>query len=170
MLAVMSDPIQLSTDAAPADEASLAPLSCFICRKRKVKCSRQLPSCSLCDRLSLDCAYPTESQKPGPKKGSNLERRKRLHNDDAGREGSVVPPSNPQAEVSSELDFSWLFDPSLDWARLAMGTTTVPGQYPQAAYMPPPSTPANIPSQQEQHPLARVSKSLGMPLSECRML
>ncbi|KAK5655504.1 hypothetical protein OQA88_5775 [Cercophora sp. LCS_1] len=50
-----------STDAAEAK------LACYACKRRKVKCNRQLPVCSLCVKLNGVCEYPTHSEKPGPK-------------------------------------------------------------------------------------------------------
>jgi hypothetical protein len=47
-----------------------ASITCFSCRKRKIKCGRETPQCSQC-RLGLHlCKYPDGVQKPGPKAGS----------------------------------------------------------------------------------------------------
>ncbi|KAH6640391.1 hypothetical protein F5144DRAFT_599084 [Chaetomium tenue] len=35
---------------------------CFSCKKRRVKCSEELPSCRGCRRLGLDCLYPASPQ------------------------------------------------------------------------------------------------------------
>ncbi|KAK0726085.1 hypothetical protein B0H67DRAFT_572307 [Lasiosphaeris hirsuta] len=60
--------------AAPAGLGMLsstpaAALACYACKRRKVKCDRQLPSCSPCHKLNVVCEYPTEPGKPGPKTG-----------------------------------------------------------------------------------------------------
>lgn len=44
-------------------------LACMICRKRKLKCDGQRPSCSTCSRLGHDCAYDEQRRKSGPKRG-----------------------------------------------------------------------------------------------------
>ncbi|PVH77847.1 hypothetical protein DL98DRAFT_656557 [Cadophora sp. DSE1049] len=52
------------------DEASrsvgpeVAKLSCDNCRKRKVKCNRRLPMCSLCEKLRHQCVYSTARKRP----------------------------------------------------------------------------------------------------------
>lgn len=42
----------------PSDYAVLKPKSCLACRKRKVKCDRQLP-CANCSRWSIECNFPS---------------------------------------------------------------------------------------------------------------
>jgi len=55
-------------------------MACLVCRKRKIKCGRELPRCSFCDLSCQDCSYPQRSRKPGPKIGSSQAvPRKRAH-------------------------------------------------------------------------------------------
>ena len=44
-------------------------IACIICRKRKLKCEGQKPSCSTCTRLGHNCAYDEIRKKSGPKRG-----------------------------------------------------------------------------------------------------
>lgn len=200
---------------SPLDEASLAPLSCFICRKRKVKCSRQLPACSLCTRLSLDCAYPTESQKPGPKKGANQERKKRVRRDDsepddppAAYSHQRLPqqpspssalqhhpqliqsyPQHAQHHVTypnqmvhgmvnpapNDLDFSWMYDPSLDWSQFGMGTTIIPDrnnvyETAAAATSAMPTNPIPLSRPNNQTLITRIARSLNLNPIECQTM
>ena len=61
-------------------------LSCQSCRRRKVRCDKELPSCSLCVKSSQTCTYPPEPLKPGPKLGSSQRslKRPRRSKEDAG--------------------------------------------------------------------------------------
>lgn len=52
-------------------------LSCQSCRRRKVRCDKELPSCSLCMKSSQTCTYPPGPLKPGPKLGSSQRSLKR---------------------------------------------------------------------------------------------
>ncbi|KIW31790.1 uncharacterized protein PV07_03382 [Cladophialophora immunda] len=47
-----------------------ATLACYMCRKRKIKCGRELPHCMICKETSQECIYPTKPMRPGPKIGS----------------------------------------------------------------------------------------------------
>ncbi|KAI1325259.1 fungal-specific transcription factor [Xylariaceae sp. FL0255] len=44
-------------------------LACMICRKRKLRCDGNKPSCSTCTRLGHTCAYDEVRKKSGPKRG-----------------------------------------------------------------------------------------------------
>ncbi|KAH9229814.1 hypothetical protein K456DRAFT_1919450 [Colletotrichum gloeosporioides 23] len=44
--------------------------SCEGCRRRKLKCTRQRPLCSNCERLEIDCIYENRRNKPGLKGGA----------------------------------------------------------------------------------------------------
>lgn len=44
--------------------------SCQGCRRRKLKCSRELPTCSQCHRLGSPCVYDAKRNKPGLKTGA----------------------------------------------------------------------------------------------------
>ncbi|KAH8660608.1 fungal-specific transcription factor domain-containing protein [Xylariales sp. PMI_506] len=43
--------------------------SCQGCRRRKLRCSRDLPTCTHCLRLSVECVYDDKRNKPGVKAG-----------------------------------------------------------------------------------------------------
>jgi Fungal specific transcription factor domain/Fungal Zn(2)-Cys(6) binuclear cluster domain len=45
-------------------------LACHNCKRRKIKCDRQLPECAFCRERSQQCEYPSEARKPGPKPGT----------------------------------------------------------------------------------------------------
>lgn len=49
---------------------NLSKIACYSCRDRKVKCSRELPTCSNCRCYQQSCAYPSGLLKPGPKPGT----------------------------------------------------------------------------------------------------
>ncbi len=55
----------------------LSTRTCESCRQRKIKCSRELPRCVICERSSKECTYPERVLKPGPKLGSSQGQRKR---------------------------------------------------------------------------------------------
>lgn len=57
-----------------ADSPTQAGISCRDCRKRKIKCDRSLPSCSVCLKNAQECIYPVGPLKPGPKIGSSRRR------------------------------------------------------------------------------------------------
>lgn len=44
-------------------------IACVICRKRKLKCDGNKPSCATCSRLGHECAYDEVRKKSGPKRG-----------------------------------------------------------------------------------------------------
>lgn len=44
-------------------------LACMICRRRKLRCDGERPSCSTCTRLGHQCAYDEIRRKSGPKRG-----------------------------------------------------------------------------------------------------
>ncbi|KAI9782067.1 MAG: hypothetical protein M1816_002008 [Peltula sp. TS41687] len=44
-------------------------IACVICRKRKLKCDGNKPSCGTCSRLGHECAYDQVRRKSGPKRG-----------------------------------------------------------------------------------------------------
>jgi hypothetical protein len=56
---------------------NLSKIACHNCRKRKVKCDRELPVCSICSYNNQVCSYPDRVLKPGPKLGSKNARSKR---------------------------------------------------------------------------------------------
>jgi hypothetical protein len=44
-------------------------IACIICRKRKLKCDGNKPSCATCKRLNHSCSYDEVRRKSGPKRG-----------------------------------------------------------------------------------------------------
>src|ERR1700710_2821272 len=44
-------------------------IACILCRKRKLKCDSNKPSCGTCSRLNHHCEYSEERKKSGPKRG-----------------------------------------------------------------------------------------------------
>ncbi|TKA81482.1 hypothetical protein B0A55_02939 [Friedmanniomyces simplex] len=44
-------------------------IACVLCRKRKLKCDGNRPSCSTCTRLQHECSYDEVRRKSGPKRG-----------------------------------------------------------------------------------------------------
>ncbi|KAH7127947.1 fungal-specific transcription factor domain-containing protein [Dactylonectria estremocensis] len=44
--------------------------SCHACRRRKLKCSREQPSCANCQRQNSPCVYDAKKNKPGVKTGA----------------------------------------------------------------------------------------------------
>lgn len=44
-------------------------IACVLCRKRKLKCDGNKPSCGTCTRLQHDCSYDEVRRKSGPKRG-----------------------------------------------------------------------------------------------------
>ncbi|ORY67110.1 uncharacterized protein BCR38DRAFT_426110 [Pseudomassariella vexata] len=70
-----------SVDDAGNDDSGGAPsatgLACNGCRRAKLRCSRDRPTCEHCRKTSLDCIYELKRVKPGLKTGAveNLHRR-----------------------------------------------------------------------------------------------
>ena len=44
-------------------------IACVLCRKRKLRCDGQRPSCGTCARLAHECGYDEIRRKSGPKRG-----------------------------------------------------------------------------------------------------
>ena len=53
-------------------------IACIICRKRKLKCDGDKPSCGTCKRLGHKCGYDEVRRKSGPKRGYVKELEARL--------------------------------------------------------------------------------------------
>ncbi|EER39879.1 binuclear zinc transcription factor [Histoplasma capsulatum var. duboisii H88] len=73
-------PTQIGNDSSPEPRANGANqstawvprpkrIACTICRKRKLRCDGNKPSCGTCSRLGHDCAYDEVRKKSGPKRG-----------------------------------------------------------------------------------------------------
>ena len=56
---------QSANDAVPRPKR----IACILCRKRKLKCDGNKPSCGTCSRLGHTCEYSEERKKSGPKRG-----------------------------------------------------------------------------------------------------
>ncbi|KAH7370551.1 hypothetical protein BKA65DRAFT_488680 [Rhexocercosporidium sp. MPI-PUGE-AT-0058] len=52
------------SEISPSASPEVARLSCDNCRKRKVKCNRTLPICSLCQKLKHHCVYSSARKRP----------------------------------------------------------------------------------------------------------
>ncbi|TEA13441.1 Citrinin biosynthesis transcriptional activator mrl3 [Colletotrichum sidae] len=63
-------------DSGGASEAAAA-LACNCCRRRKLRCSREVPTCQQCRKTGSECVYESKRSKPGMKAGAieNLHRR-----------------------------------------------------------------------------------------------
>ena len=53
------------TDCVPRPKR----IACMSCRRKKLKCSSQRPSCANCARLGHECTYYEQRRKSGPKRG-----------------------------------------------------------------------------------------------------
>ncbi|KAK4161038.1 putative fungal-specific transcription factor [Cladorrhinum sp. PSN259] len=90
---------------APGTSSSGEILACYVCKRRKVKCDRQLPVCSLCRKLNIPCEYPAYAGRPGPKPGSQGTKRRRL--DPSGTPGHDIPSrSSAPAGPASPFDYT----------------------------------------------------------------
>ncbi|KAL4972306.1 hypothetical protein BDW66DRAFT_8029 [Aspergillus desertorum] len=51
--------------------------ACNSCRRRKLRCSREMPACQHCRKSASECYYETRRAKPGMKAGAldNIHRR-----------------------------------------------------------------------------------------------
>ncbi|KAK4118835.1 hypothetical protein N657DRAFT_583002 [Parathielavia appendiculata] len=59
------------------ESAEPTSLACNPCRKRKLRCSRELPACQHCRKTATECVYEAKRNKPGLKPGAldNVHRR-----------------------------------------------------------------------------------------------
>ncbi|ODH29855.1 hypothetical protein ACO22_03679 [Paracoccidioides brasiliensis] len=85
-------------------------IACVICRRRKLRCDGNKPSCGTCSRLGHDCAYDEVRKKSGPKRGyvKQLEARLAqvetlLQSQDSGDGSQVVPAVNLNHSTSAGL-------------------------------------------------------------------
>jgi hypothetical protein len=63
-------------------------IACCKCRAQKIKCSRELPQCLICQTQKQQCSYPPRAQKPSPKVGSSQNTRRRRRQDHEQRQAS----------------------------------------------------------------------------------
>ncbi|KAF3800042.1 hypothetical protein GCG54_00015420 [Colletotrichum gloeosporioides] len=79
--------------------------SCEGCRRRKLKCTRQRPLCSNCERLELeiDCIYENRRNKPGLKGGAVESLNRRLEAvENAVFSNSEIPTATTDGPVDSQ--------------------------------------------------------------------
>ena len=76
-----SPPLDRSENALNGEEHGqprIKRIACVVCRKRKLKCNGEKPSCGTCSRLGHTCAYDEIRRKSGPKRGYVKELEARL--------------------------------------------------------------------------------------------
>lgn len=61
----MASEINVTLRADSAETGST--IACYVCRRRKVKCGKELPFCLTCQKSAQSCVYPEKAQRPGPK-------------------------------------------------------------------------------------------------------
>lgn len=93
-------------------QAPTALLSCQSCRRRKVRCDKELPSCSLCMKSSQICTYPPGPLKPGPKLGSSQRslkrpRRSKEDDNDVASDGNTNHEPQQQDNIIHQRTNSW---------------------------------------------------------------
>ncbi|KAK5721166.1 hypothetical protein LTR17_014807 [Elasticomyces elasticus] len=110
-------------------------IACRVCRKRKIKCGRELSSCVLCEQSGQQCAYPDEVRRPGPRIGSTQAPRKR-----AASRGGQSHSAEKAARLSVPADPVPPTTPPSPPPQPAEPLTTVPRISPEASLpTPPPS-------------------------------
>ncbi|TGO51915.1 hypothetical protein BELL_1697g00010 [Botrytis elliptica] len=83
----------------------LAKVACKLCRKRKVKCNRELPRCQPCENLQQRCVYPQHVQKPGPKLGTSQKKRRTTnHRPEKRRKISESFPNYSESEDHADCE------------------------------------------------------------------
>ncbi|KAM0219270.1 hypothetical protein ACHAQD_006486 [Fusarium lateritium] len=88
-------PIAISEDG----DKGKAAFACNVCRRRKIKCGKELPHCLLCQQNSLQCDYPRELRRRGPKIGSTQKLRRRQRQHPKGRPGALDIPYKVPVET-----------------------------------------------------------------------
>ena len=89
---------------AIAQSTEQAALSCQECRRRKIKCDRQLPTCVACLSSSMACVYPAGPLKPGPKPGFTRRPKKRKLESQYDSQGTMdmgLPTMLPQHDTNA---------------------------------------------------------------------
>ncbi|KAL4905641.1 hypothetical protein BDW74DRAFT_178009 [Aspergillus multicolor] len=79
--------------------------ACNSCRRRKLRCSRELPSCQHCRKTASECQYETKRAKPGMKAGAldNIHRRLDAVERTLGKQQAKLE-SFQEAEIPSGRD------------------------------------------------------------------
>ncbi|KAL8328701.1 hypothetical protein RB597_004457 [Gaeumannomyces tritici] len=96
----------------------------MICRKRKLKCDGQKPSCSTCTRLGHSCAYDEIRRKSGPKRGyvkALEERLKQVETLLKTQDHSPVSASETAPKSAAAMGTATRSDPTSAAARGAFG-------------------------------------------------
>ncbi|KAF4844046.1 putative transcriptional regulatory protein [Colletotrichum siamense] len=102
-------------DSGGASEAAAA-LACNCCRRRKLRCSREVPNCQQCRKTGSECVYESKRSKPGMKAGAieNLHRRldalertvhqQRANPPDRRQSGSDTSPNRDTPGSTTDLE------------------------------------------------------------------
>ena len=112
--------------------------ACEFCKRRKLKCTAELPSCSVCLRSGKECVYSQKKQKSRVRTLEDrlVELEKRLDQDKPQGSSSgptadfVTPSTQPDvpmsfAAVDSNASTTWMN--GVDWSFLGLGDqTTLP--------------------------------------------
>lgn len=77
-------------------------IACYVCRRRKIKCGREIPNCSICEHSSQICGYPQKAARPGPKIGSSQNGRKRQRASSSSEKGSSKARKRDSIEPQEE--------------------------------------------------------------------
>ncbi|EXJ82888.1 hypothetical protein A1O3_06704 [Capronia epimyces CBS 606.96] len=92
-------------------DAARPEFACKFCKRRKVKCDRLLPRCSICVKTKQGCEYPVEAAKPGPKLGTTRRKRRRSQswerqqtNSHSGLEGATAVDRDLSADRATNAD------------------------------------------------------------------
>ncbi|CEL11121.1 hypothetical protein ASPCAL14227 [Aspergillus calidoustus] len=86
--------------------------ACGACRKRKLRCSRELPLCAHCRRIGTSCSYDVDREKPGLKAGAVEALRRRVEAledavfqaEDGPRDIPRFPTQDPTAVAAALCD------------------------------------------------------------------
>lgn len=125
-----------ANDAVPRPKR----IACILCRKRKLRCDGNKPSCGTCSRLNHHCEYSEERKKSGPKRGyvKLLEARlKQVENLLESRDSTTE--NAPRTTVPSTGQETYASMPSLDVPNLgdASMSEIMPGGVSETAFADP---------------------------------
>lgn len=104
-------------------------IACILCRKRKLRCDGNKPSCGTCSRLDHHCEYSEERKKSGPKRGyvKLLEARlKQVENLLESKDAQPAPtPRAGRQPPTVPITETYTSIPSLDMPNLGMEDTSM---------------------------------------------
>ena len=86
-----------SMEQSPPSVRTKAPTACDVCRRRKLRCDGQTPSCSNCTLYKVPCNYAKTRNKPGPRKGWKRKQRE----DDSRQEDASKSSKRPSQAADS---------------------------------------------------------------------